>query len=89
MRPWGAVQGRQRASLRTDCPVSPGVRGGKCRPSRISRRVPCGPECGPFVIQHNATLREMGLNGPQRATCVMSAPGGEGALRVLSRLGCA
>ncbi|MDT8596146.1 hypothetical protein RRF79_25750, partial [Escherichia coli] len=85
MRPWGAVQGRQRASLRTDCPVSPGVRGGKCRPSRISRGVPCGPECGPFVIQHNATLREMGLNGPQRATCVMSAPGGEGALRVLSR----
>ncbi len=31
----------------------------------------------------------MGLNGPQRATRVMSAPGGEGALRVLSRLGCA
>ena len=47
------------------------------------------PECGPFVIQHNAALREMGLNGPQRVTCVMSAPGGAGALRVLSRLWCA
>ena len=46
------------------------------------------PECGPFVIQHNATLREMGLNGPQRATCVMSAPAAAEP-RVLSRLGCA
>lgn len=74
------------APLARSAPACAGVnaaRPGSAQASHVA------PECGPFVIQHNAALREMGLNGPQRATCVMSAPGGAGALRVLSRLWCA
>ncbi|SUG28057.1 Uncharacterised protein [Salmonella enterica subsp. arizonae] len=54
MRPQGQVQGRQRASLRTDCPPATGVRGGKCRPPEWAAAAYMAPECGANVIQHNA-----------------------------------
>ncbi len=68
MSAWGAVKGRLRASLRTDCLPTfgvPAVNGG--RPA-LSRRVLCQHRCRSAPNEHNVALSEMGLHGPQRLT---------------------
>ncbi|WP_159567733.1 hypothetical protein [Budvicia diplopodorum] len=62
-------------------PLTFSVPGGKCPVPGIgfSAVHQCGSRSP--VIQHNVALREMGLNGPQRVTNVMSAPLGLRALR--------
>ncbi|AKW16159.1 hypothetical protein SEESL791_013650 [Salmonella enterica subsp. enterica serovar Sloterdijk str. ATCC 15791] len=81
----GLDAGNRRASLRTSCPLPPELAGVNAARPAWGRSGLCGLGCWPFVIQHNAALREMGLNGPQRVTSVMSAPVKAGALRVLLR----
>ncbi|RAX09322.1 hypothetical protein CKY02_17485 [Photorhabdus bodei] len=75
---WGAVKGRLRASLRTDCLPTfsvPAVNGG--RPA-LSRRVHCQRGCRSAPNEHNVALSAMGLNGPPRLTNIMSAPPTQG-----------
>ncbi|NHB63744.1 hypothetical protein C5472_22500 [Photorhabdus sp. RW14-46] len=84
MSAWGAVKGRLRASLRTDCLPAFGVPAVNGARPALNRRVLCQHRCRSATNEHNVALSAMGLNGPPRLTNIMSAPPTEGRCAVTS-----